>query len=64
MAETWTYWRGDWHQGDLRILGASSHATWLGSLVFDGCSKGSHPILTATRSASTIQPWRWHWRRR
>ena len=36
MAETWTYWRGDWHQGDLRILGASSHATWLGSLVFDG----------------------------
>ena len=36
MAETWTYWRGNWHQGDLRILGASSHATWLGSLVFDG----------------------------
>ena len=36
MAETWTYWRGDWHQGDLRILGAASHATWLGSLVFDG----------------------------
>ncbi len=36
MAETWTYWRGDWHRGDLRILGAASHATWLGSLVFDG----------------------------
>lgn len=33
---TWTYWRGDWHEGDLRILGASSHGTWLGSLVFDG----------------------------
>ncbi len=32
----WTYWRGDWHQGDLRVLGAASHATWLGSLVFDG----------------------------
>jgi branched-chain amino acid aminotransferase len=32
----WTYWRGDWHQGDLRILGAASHGTWLGSLVFDG----------------------------
>ena len=32
----WTWWRGDWHQGDLRILGADSHATWLGSLVFDG----------------------------
>lgn len=34
--EMWTWWRGDWHRGDLRILGAASHATWLGSLVFDG----------------------------
>lgn len=34
--QIWTYWRGDWHQGDTRILGASSHATWLGSAVFDG----------------------------
>jgi len=34
--EIWTWWRGDWHRGDLRILGAASHATWLGSLVFDG----------------------------
>jgi len=32
----WTYWRGDWHKGDLRIMGAASHGTWLGSLVFDG----------------------------
>jgi branched-chain amino acid aminotransferase len=32
----WTYYKAAWHQGDLRILGASSHATWLGSLVFDG----------------------------
>ena len=36
MRDTWTYWRGDWHRGDLRILGAASHGTWLGSLVFDG----------------------------
>lgn len=32
----WTFYRGDWHRGDLRILGAASHGTWLGSLVFDG----------------------------
>ncbi len=32
----WTWWRGDWHEGDTRILGSDSHATWLGSLVFDG----------------------------
>jgi branched-chain amino acid aminotransferase len=31
-----TYYKGAWHDGDLRILGAASHATWLGSLVFDG----------------------------
>ena len=35
-ATTWTYWRGEWHEGDTRILGATSHGTWLGSLVFDG----------------------------
>ena len=33
---TWTYWRGDWHEGDTRILSAASHGTWLGSVVFDG----------------------------
>ena len=32
----WTYYKDDWHEGDVRILGADSHATWLGSLVFDG----------------------------
>lgn len=39
MAESramWTYYNGEWHEGDVRILGAASHATWLGSLVFDG----------------------------
>ncbi len=35
----WTYYKGEWHQGDVRILGASSHATWLGSLVFDGARR-------------------------
>jgi branched-chain amino acid aminotransferase len=34
--QTWTYYKGAWHEGDVRILGAASHATWLGSLVFDG----------------------------
>lgn len=39
MADThnaWTFWRGQWHEGNVRILGAASHATWLASLVFDG----------------------------
>ncbi len=32
----WTYYKGEWREGDVRVLGAASHATWLGSLVFDG----------------------------
>lgn len=45
--KTWTYHKGDWHEGDLRILGASSQSTWLGSLVFDGARgfEGVHPDL-------------------
>jgi len=34
--KTWTYYKGEWQEGDVRILGAASQSTWLGSLVFDG----------------------------
>jgi branched-chain amino acid aminotransferase len=39
MAEwsrTWTYLDGDWFEGNKPILGPRTHATWLGSSVFDG----------------------------
>jgi len=32
----WTYFKGTWHQGDLPVMNAADHGTWLGSLVFDG----------------------------
>lgn len=35
-AQIWTYYEGDWHEGNVPILGAADHGTWLGSLVFDG----------------------------
>ncbi|WP_313664665.1 branched-chain amino acid aminotransferase [Shinella sp.] len=35
----WTWYENRWHEGDIRILGAGSHATWLGSLVFDGARR-------------------------
>ena len=35
-SETWTFYQGDWHQGNVPILGPRSHAFWLGSSVFDG----------------------------
>jgi branched-chain amino acid aminotransferase len=61
MANIWTFYRGAWHQGDVRILGANSHATWLGSLVFDGARafEGVTPDLDLhaariTRSARVL----------
>lgn len=35
----WTWYENRWHAGDVRVLGAGSHATWLGSLVFDGARR-------------------------
>jgi branched-chain amino acid aminotransferase len=34
--QIWTYYEGDWREGNTPILGAADHGTWLGSLVFDG----------------------------
>ncbi len=35
-SETHTYVDGDWHEGNVPILGPRTHAVWLGSSVFDG----------------------------
>lgn len=33
---TWTWVDGGWHEGNVPIMGARTHAVWLGSSVFDG----------------------------
>jgi branched-chain amino acid aminotransferase len=35
-SKTWTYFEGDWHAGNVPIMGVRSHSTWLCSVVFDG----------------------------
>jgi branched-chain amino acid aminotransferase len=35
-SKTWTFFDGDWHEGNIPIMGARTHAAWLGSSVFDG----------------------------
>jgi branched-chain amino acid aminotransferase len=35
-SETWTYIDGEWHAGNVPVFGPRTHATWLGSSVFDG----------------------------
>jgi branched-chain amino acid aminotransferase len=35
-SRTWTFLDGDWHEGNIPIMGPRTHAAWLGSSVFDG----------------------------
>src|SRR5690242_14446134 len=35
-SKTWTFFEGDWHDGNVPIFGPRTHAAWLGSSVFDG----------------------------
>jgi branched-subunit amino acid aminotransferase/4-amino-4-deoxychorismate lyase len=36
QSQTWTYVDGDWHEGNVAVMGPRSHAFWLGTSVFDG----------------------------
>ncbi|MBD3678661.1 MAG: branched-chain amino acid aminotransferase [Rhodobacteraceae bacterium] len=44
-----TYFEGRWHEGDVPIMRAADHGTWLGSSVFDGARyfEGVAPDLEA-----------------
>jgi branched-chain amino acid aminotransferase len=33
---TWTFFQGEWHEGNVPIMGPRTHGLWLGSTVFDG----------------------------
>jgi branched-chain amino acid aminotransferase len=33
---TWTFFQGDWHEGNVPIIGPRSHVAWFCSCVFDG----------------------------
>jgi branched-chain amino acid aminotransferase len=35
-SKTWTFFEGDWQEGNVPILGPRTHGVWLGSVVFDG----------------------------
>ncbi len=44
-----TYFNGTWHGGDVMVMGAADHGSWLGSSVFDGArfAYGLAPDLLA-----------------
>jgi branched-chain amino acid aminotransferase len=35
-SKTWSFYEGDWHEGNVPIMGVRDHAAWLCSSVFDG----------------------------
>src|SRR5580704_363423 len=34
--KNWTYFKNEWHEGNIGIMGPRTHAAWLCSIVFDG----------------------------
>ena len=36
FSQTWTFFEGEWREGNVPIMGARTHGAWLGSTVFDG----------------------------
>ncbi|MBG1233866.1 branched-chain amino acid aminotransferase [Aestuariivirga litoralis] len=62
ITKTWTYFEGQWQEGNVKILGVRSHAAWLGSTIFDGARafEGVTPDLDlhlarVNRSAENFQ---------
>ncbi len=35
-SQTWTFFEGEWHEGNVAIMGPRTHGAWMGSTVFDG----------------------------
>ncbi|MGY4496095.1 branched-chain amino acid aminotransferase [Bradyrhizobium sp. GM24.11] len=35
-SRTWTFFHGQWHEGNVPIMGPRTHGLWLGSTIFDG----------------------------
>ena len=36
FSKTWTFFEGEWHEGNVPIMGPRTHGAWLASGVFDG----------------------------
>jgi branched-chain amino acid aminotransferase len=49
VSQTWTFFEGAWHEGNVAIMGPRTHGAWLGSTVFDGARafEGVTPDLEA-----------------
>src|SRR3977135_2466995 len=66
LSKTWTFFEGEWHEGNLPLWGVRTHAIWLGSSVFDGARafEGTTPDLdlhcarvNASAKTMFLKPW-------
>ncbi len=39
QSTTWTFFQGEWHEGNVAIMGPRTHGAWLGSVLFDGARR-------------------------
>ena len=63
FTQTWTWFEGEWHEGNPPIMGPRTHAFWLGSSVFDGARafEGVTPDLdAASRPGQQLGADAWH----
>lgn len=51
---TWTYVDGDWHDGNVPLIGPRSHAMWLGTSVFDGARWFEHVAPDLDRHSQRV----------
>src|SRR3979411_889886 len=49
FSQTWTFFEGGWHEGNVPIMGPRTNGAWLASTVFDGARafEGVAPDLEA-----------------
>ena len=52
--EMWTWFEGEWREGNTPILGAADHGTWLGSMVFDGARAFAEAIRNGMRNPGNV----------
>jgi hypothetical protein len=57
-SQTFTFLDGEWLEGNHPIVGARTHAFWLGTSVFDGARafEGVTPISTSIARGSIARP--------
>ena len=54
VSETWTFFNGSWHEGNVAMIGPLPHGLCLGSSVFDGARAFDRVIPDLDRHCSRV----------